>query len=443
MKTIHELVVISAIMVAILLAAPRRTAARALAEQYASSQERSFVSDDAQDREQELKDRAQEKLERQQELYDRGQEAMERADWKKAAEIFNQIAQREMALADAKRGGTSVEGALYWKAYALNKQGQKAEALTTLAQLNKTYPQSRWVNDAKQLELEIKQGAGQTVSPESQSDDDLKLMALNGCMNSDPERCIPLLEKFLQGSQSLKLKERALFVLSQSGKPHAREIVANVAKGNSNPDLQMKALNDLGLFGGKDSRQTLADIYASSTDEHVKRAIMRSFMIGGDRDRLFALAKSEKSPELRREAIQQLALTGAQSELWQLYQAEPNVEVKGQILRSMFLAGNSDKLVEVARNEKDPTLREAAIHSLGLMGAGKAGGALASLYTNEKDIEVRRSILNSLFIQGNADALIDIARKEKDPELKKEAVQKLSLMGSPKATEFLMEILNK
>jgi len=293
------------------------------------------------DREQEAKDRAQEKLDRAQEQYDRGTEALDQGDWQRGVEIFSAV---------AKQGGNAAEGALYWKAYAQNKLGQKAEALSTLGELTKSYPQSRWANEAKQLELEIHQNSGQNVPPEGQPDDDLKLMALNGCMNSDPDRCVPMLEKFLQGNQPPKLKEKALFVLCQSGSPRAREVVARIARGASNPDLQMKALTDLGIFGGKESRQALADIYASSTDARVKQTILHSFMIGGDRERLFAIAKSEKTPELRREAIQQLALTGAQSELWQLYQAEPATEAKEQILHSMFLSGNADKLLEVARN---------------------------------------------------------------------------------------------
>ena len=51
-------------------------------------------------------------------------------------------------------------------------------------------------------------------------------------------------------------------------------------------------------------------------------------------------------------------------------------------------------------------------------------------------------MLNALFIQGNADALIQIARSEKDPALRREAVQKLSLMGHNKAAlDFMMELL--
>lgn len=46
-------------------------------------------------------------------------------------------------------------------------------------------------------------------------------------------------------------------------------------------------------------------------------------------------------------------------------------------------------------------------------------------------------------MQGNARALIDLARKETDLSMKKEIVGKLSLMGSKEATEYMMELLNK
>lgn len=36
------------------------------------------------------------------------------------------------------------DGALYWKAYAENKVGQRADALSTLVELQKSYPKSRW-----------------------------------------------------------------------------------------------------------------------------------------------------------------------------------------------------------------------------------------------------------------------------------------------------------
>ena len=141
-------------------------------------------------------------------------------------------------------------------------------------------------------------------------------------------------------------------------------------------------------------------------------------------------------------AIQQLGVIGAQEELWQLYQTEPSQEAKKQILQAMFVGGSSNRLLELAKSEKDPELRRQAIRNLGLLGAGHTGDALVSIYESDRDRDDRREVINALFIEGNAHALIQIARKETDPELKKDAVQKLSLMHSKEATDFLMEILN-
>ena len=52
-------------------------------------------------------------------------------------------------------------------------------------------------------------------------------------------------------------------------------------------------------------------------------------------------------------------------------------------------------------------------------------------------------IINALFIQGNAAALVDIARKETDMNLKKQVVNQLSVMHSKEANDYLMEILAK
>jgi HEAT repeat protein len=166
-------------------------------------------------------------------------------------------------------------------------------------------------------------------------------------------------------------------------------------------------------------------------------------MVSGDREHLLQAAKSEKNPDLRMEAIHQLGISGGQSELWQLYQTEPSVEVKETILHSMFIGGNADKLIDVARTEKDARLRKAAIHSLGLMGGEHTGATLASMYGSESDPALRGEIINALFIQGNAKALVDLARKETNPEMKKAIVSKLAVMGSKEGADYMMELLSK
>jgi HEAT repeat protein len=166
-------------------------------------------------------------------------------------------------------------------------------------------------------------------------------------------------------------------------------------------------------------------------------------MISGDKADLFAAAKGEKDEQLRREAIRQLGLVHGVDELQQLYQKESSTEVKREILQAFFLAGESNRLAEAARNEKDPELRRAAVRNLGLINSSDSAKALQSIYAKETDRDVRKEVLNAYFIQGNAAGLVTIARSEKDPELKKEAVSKLALMHDKAATDYLMELLQK
>jgi HEAT repeats len=386
------------------------------------------------DREQEARDRQQEHAEHTSELYDEGREALDEDRYDRAASKFAELAALNTPQTDA---------ALYWKAYAENRLGKRDTALATLSDLKRRFPQSRWQKDASALEIEVRQRTGQPAHPETQSDDELKMLAIQGLMNSDPERAMPLLEKVLNGTGTPREKSKALFVMAQSGSPQARQILGRIATGESNPELQRKAVEYLGMFGGGDARKTLAEVYAKTSDNSVKSAILKSYMISGDKEDLFASAKNEKDESLRREAIRQLGLVHGVDELQQLYQRENSTAVRREILQAFFLAGDSKRLVEAANGEKDPELRRAAVRNLGLINSQDSGKALQTIYGKETDRSVRQEVLNAYFIQGNAAGLVTIARGEKDPELKKAAVSKLALMHNKEATDYLMEILQK
>jgi hypothetical protein len=410
------------------------------------------------EREQEAREREQEKIERFQELYDDGREALDEDRYDKAEAKFDQLAQMN---------GPQTDAALYWKAYAQNRLGKKAAALSTIAELKTKFAQSRWKKDAEALEIEVRQSSGQKPNPEAESDKDLKILALQALLNSDPQRAMPIVEKVLNGSSSPKDKAKVLFLVAQTGSPQGMQVLANIARGQSNPELQRKAVEYLGIFGGVSggieggveggvkggvtgptrnrgsAKQILAEVYASSGDASVKRAVLRSYMLSGDRQNLFAAAKSEKDEGLRREAIRQLGLVHGTSELEQLYQTETSTEIRREILQAFFLAGDAKRLVDAAQGEKDPDLRRTAIRNLGLVHSDDSAKALQTIYSKETDRGLKEEVLNAYFLQGNASAIVAVARNEKDPELKRVAVQKLSLMHSKEATDYLMEILQK
>ncbi len=368
-------------------------------------------------------------------LYDAGQRALENRRWDEALEDFNQV---------SSRGGTRADGAFYWKAYTLNKLGRRDDSLAAIAELRKSFPNSRWLDDAKALELEVKQASGQKVAPETETDEDLKLLALNGLMQSDPDRAFPLLEKLLHGAQSPKLKRNAVYVLAASSSPRAQQMLEQIARGQGNPDLQILAIRYYGerRRQNPNGSQILSEIYSSSSDPAVKRAVLSAFESSRDKDRLMQIARNEKSQDLRLEAVRRLAsMSDARADVWQLYQSESSPEIRMQILEALPQNGNLDKFVEVAKTDKDPRLRRVAIQQLANQRAAATGDALVSIYNADQDSDVRRTVVDALYSQRNAKDLVQVARAEKDPRMKQRIVERIANMKSPEATEYLMEIL--
>jgi hypothetical protein len=311
-------------------------------------------------------------------IYDAARQAIENSQFDRAIRDLDRV------LAD--QGKARADAALYWKAYSQSRIAETQEALKTLNELMKDFSKSTWARDAKALAVEIQSANGQPISADLQNDEELKLLALRSVMQSDPDRGVPIIEKMLAGGASPRVRDRALFVLSQSRSPRAREIMLNTAKNNGNPDLQRSAIRYLGMMGGADDREALNTIYRSATDMSVKRAILNSY----------------------------------------------------------FTSGNVDRMIDIAKTEKDPELRRIAIRNLGTMNrtnGANASDALVSIYKSDNSSETRKQIVNSLFIQRNAKALVELARAEKDPELKRELVSKLAVMKTPEATDYMLELL--
>jgi len=390
---------------------------------------------DGKDRERDL---IRAKGDRESSLYSQGSSAIDQGKWQMAEDRFDQVIEIKGKKADA---------AMFWKAWAQNKLGQRAEALATLTAMEKEYPQSHWLDDAKRLEVEVKQLSGRPVSPETEGDCELKLLALNGLQQADPAKAVPLLEKMMHSTDCVKLRSQALFVLAQSNSPEAKEAITKMAKGEGvNPLVQERAIQALGMYRAESGREVLGQIYASSTDADVKKAILRALMMSGDKARVFAAAKNEKDPELRIEAIRQLGMMNDRDDIWQLYQNETSVDVKKQILNSIWQSGDVDRVSQLAMNEKDPSLKMSAINALGMMdrrNGTKGEDTLLQIYAADTNPDVRKKVISALFTSNDAKALVTLAKKETDPEMKKKIVSELSVMHSPDATAYLLELLNK
>lgn len=365
---------------------------------------------------------------KEEELYRRGTEALDNERWTSAIASFRQI---------VNSGSKRADRAMYWLGHAQHKGGRSADALTTLGELRRKYPKSEWVDDAQALELEIRQSAGQEVAPEAIGDEELKLIAITSLLSSDQERAVTLIEKILKTKGSAATKERALFVLGQSHSPRAQQLVESIARGTDHPELQEEAIQALGISG---KRAVLADIYRKSAKGGAKRKVLEALMIAQDHSRLLEVASGETDPDLRAEAVRHLGVLRQTDALMRLYASEKSREVKDNIIQGLFIAGDVEALTRLARTEPDPSLRSSAIRGLGMAG-GDNRAVLMQLW-NEGDAEAKKAVIEALFIRGDATTLISLARREQNRELRRELVQRLSLMHQKEAQDYMREILN-
>jgi hypothetical protein len=364
------------------------------------------------------------------ELYSSAKDALDNGEYDNAIKQFDEV---------VKIHGRKADGAMYWKAYALNKAGNKAQALTAIGELRKNYPKSNWLRDAGALEQEVRGGG----NPEDISDEELKLLAIQSLMNSNPEKAVPLLEKIVMGNYPTKLKDKALFVLSQSGSEKAQQILLGVAKANNQPDLQKRAIRNLGMNSNSRNRAVLKEIYNSSTDVGVKKTVFQAWLMCGCKDDVASLAKTEKNPELRREAIRYLGMMGGRAELLDFYKNSPDVETREEAVGAMLMCGCSHELAEIVQTEKDPAVLDKAINTLGLVGGDESLAALTKVYNSQADISTKKKVINALFLHGAGKEMVALARKETNPELKRSLIAKMSIMSSPEISDYMMEILNK
>ena len=378
-------------------------------------------------------------------LYNDGTRAINDARWGEAQAAFEKVAQQQGRRADA---------ALYWKAYAQNKGGQVAQASTTCEELGRKYPNSRWLNECSALEIEIRSKTGQPaaivepeqgVSTANAENDDLKLLALNALMQRDEARALPIIQQMLNNSRSEKIRERALFVLAQSQSKAAQDTLLQIARAQNNPELQTKAIQMMAALQGARSNAALLDIYQHSSDPHVKKAVLQAYVITGDSTKLADAAEHESNPDLVRTAIHSIGATGDVAQLTRLYQSKNDRRIRSEILDGLVSSGErgAEALSALAKSEQDTELRRKAVRNLGVAGGTSAAPALVEIYQKTPEPDIRKAAIEGLFIAGDAHDLVQLARAEKDPSMRKVLVERLSVMEDKEATAYMVELLNK
>ena len=414
-------------------------------------------------------------------LYRIAREALSRGDYKRAAEIFHRIPERYPQSAYAGQ-------ALYYEAYSLYRSGGDDELSTArerLNQLKQRYPAiakkdgatlltrvcgelakrgdescAASISSTAEGSVDVTGGDTRTIQgrscPSEDDENDDKIAALNALIQMDAERAMPILKKVLERRDpcSAGLRRKAVFLVSQKHTDQTANILMSVAKSDPDQEVREQAVFWLSQVPG--STGLLEEILKGSGDENIKDKAL--FALSQQNDaraqqilRDFALRESENS-DLREKAIFWLGQRRSSDNtefLRSLYSRIKDQDLREKVLFSLSQqhgAGNEAWLMNIAANPKeDMELRKKA-----LFWAGQSGVAISdmsNLYNRVGDQEMREQIIFALSQRQRdpaaMDKLFDIAKNEKDPELRKKAIFWLGQSRDPRVQQFLMDLINK
>ena len=167
---------------------------------------------------------------------------------------------------------------------------------------------------------------------------------------------------------------------------------------------------------------------------------------------LLEIARTDPNTELRRQAIHRLADRGEAvvEDLIKLYDSERQPEVRRTVLQSLSeikSARVEDKLFEVARSESSVELRRQAIRLLGeRVGKRSLDFLSATAQAPDGDTEVQIQAVRAISerkAEESVPLLIKIAKTHPNQLVRKQAIRSLGESGDPRAVDFFREVLTK
>ncbi|HEX8352084.1 MAG TPA: HEAT repeat domain-containing protein [Pyrinomonadaceae bacterium] len=351
----------------------------------------------------------------------------------------------------------NLDAALYWLAFAYEKQNKNSEAESAIQSLLGRFPKSTWADDAKVLSARLKAKSGGVVTvDENDPNDELRILALRTLCENDRVGCSARVGEVLRTSRSPRVKEAAIIILGRYGGTEAVPALIQVSRNDSDETLKMRAISALGSSNDERALDVLREIAmgAAYADESPADSAIHA-LANHDNPRAVAIlgevAARGQNVKGRTHAIELLSRRRGDNvvdELLRLYDAVPDLQGKKYVVAAL---GNRkdpralNKLVEVARSASDVTLRAQAIRAIPNRGEAQDLDVILSLYDSERDDELKKSLLAAIGhyqTQRAYQKLQQIVSNNGEPlERRKTAIGYLSRSKDPGVKTFLENML--
>lgn len=437
-------------------------------------------------------------------LYRLARTALADGDFKRAAQLFQSVADR---FADSE----FAPDALYYRAYALFKSGTSNElrlAITALDRQASRYPNAGTLNDAKQLRASIlseqaRRGeaeAGREIALGATTlgtdtrcptdDDAAKLIALNALVQQDPDAVLPVLTKLLERRDncSVSLRKRAVFMIAQTREEERADILLRVASADPSNEVRREAIQWLSEVATERAARALDSILFSAADAELRdralsalsrhrspaaRASIRRYAelpsvstdlrvravnyisngrkAGDEVDFFKALFAKTASPELREALVQAVAnqRTGDRTP-WLMSVVRDRRQETEVRKRALYYVGHATMSIQSGQSAQGGTPAPGAqgmnVFSTNTLAYAVDLRELVALYDEFNGQPEMQDQLLWVYQQRReteaTDKLLQIAKTEKNPELRRKAIAALGQRKDPRVKQFMIDLLS-
>jgi HEAT repeat protein len=432
-------------------------------------------------------------------LYRAAREALNRRDYRAAATLFAQIPSR------FPKSGYAGD-ALYWQAFALYRVGGDRDlhqAMATLQQQRGRFPKAATHGDAAALEQRIQGELARRGDPEAAAavtaaatsaataptpptpptppsppsppapptppmpgmshaqcagdEDDMKVAALNALQQMDAARARPILRKLLakRDAASACLRRKAVFLVAQQNEPGTEDILLESVRNDPDAEVRRQAVFWLSQVGTERAVAALDSILRFSKDPEIQEKAVFALSQHDSpkaQQALRTYAERAEVPDGMKEKaifwIGQHETPENAAFLRSLFGRLTNEALRKKVLFSLSQMGGEENgrwLLGVARD----TAQTIEMRKQALFWAGQGGvsiDALTGLYSSVRNQEMREQLI---FVYSQRDEpaaldkLIEIAKRDSSPDLRKRALFWLGQSEDSRAVQALQDIIEQ
>ena len=426
-------------------------------------------------------------------VYRAARQALNDNDYDRAAELFK-------SLRDKYPRSAHVPNTYYWQAFALYRAGSEdqlrtaREALQTQA---RRYPKATTRRDAEALLRRVEGSLAQlgdedatastiaaaqppqptqppqpvvAVTPRpgraprnadrcDDDEDDIRIAALNAVLQMDADRAVPLLKTVLarRDEGSACLRRKAVFLVSQKRSDETSRILLDAVRNDPDKEVREQAVFWLSQVPGEETVAALDSILQDpkSDPEIQEKAIFALSQHRSPRAAAILCTYSgrrDRPADLREKSIFWLGQRRSaenQQCLRDLYKNLDTDDLKEKVIFSLSQMGGADNyrwLMDIALNTRENIeLRKKALFWAG-QGHSVDVADLVRLYDSMSDREMKEQLI-FVYSQRREEAALDklfqIGKNDPDRELRKKAIFWIGQSRSPRAAQYLQDLINQ